>query len=38
MITEDGHGYAWHQLNHCGEAAYSGDPVPEDCPPAPERN
>lgn len=38
MITEDGHGYAWHQLNHCGEAAYSGDPIPEDCPPAPERN
>ena len=38
MITDDGHGYAWHQLNHCGEAAYSGDPLPEDCPPAPERN
>lgn len=38
MVTEAGQGFAWHQLNQCGEAAYSGDPVPEGCPPAPERN
>lgn len=31
-----GHGYAWHQLNACGEAAFKGDPTPQGCPPAPE--
>lgn len=36
LITETGQGYAWHQINHCGEAAYEGDPVPADCPPPPE--
>ena len=38
LVTEDGRGYAWHQINQCGEAAYSGDPAPADCPPAPETN
>lgn len=29
---EDGRGYAWHQINHCGEKVFDGEPVPEDCP------
>jgi hypothetical protein len=38
LVTEDGRGFAWHQINHCGEAVYDGDPAPAGCPPAPERN
>ncbi|WP_428925938.1 DUF6446 family protein [Marinibacterium sp. SX1] len=34
-ITEDGRGYVWHDLNHCGEKAYDGTVVGEDCPPRP---
>ncbi|MGV6848359.1 MAG: DUF6446 family protein [Marinibacterium sp.] len=34
-ITEDGHGYVWHDLNHCGEKAYDGTVVGEECPPLP---
>lgn len=36
-ITEDGQGYAWHQLNPCGAAFYNDKPVPQSCPPAPEK-
>lgn len=36
-VYPDGRAYAWHQINPCGEAAFSRDPVPETCPPAPER-
>ncbi|WP_109467831.1 DUF6446 family protein [Albibacillus kandeliae] len=32
-ITEDGHGYVWHELNDCGEKNYEGTVVGEDCPP-----
>lgn len=32
-ITRDGRGYAWHELNNCGEKAYDGTVVGEDCPP-----
>ncbi|MGH1577440.1 DUF6446 family protein [Planktotalea sp.] len=32
-ITEDGRGYAWHELNECGAKAYDGSPVGEACPP-----
>ena len=32
-LTGDGRGYAWHQLNNCGELAYDGTQVGEDCPP-----
>ncbi len=32
-IFDDGRAYAWHQLNNCGETAYDGSPVGEDCPP-----
>ena len=36
-VYPDGRAFAWHQINACGEAAFSRDPVPDDCPPAPER-
>ena len=36
-ITEDGRGYAWHQMNICGEKVFDGDPPPDSCPPPPER-
>ena len=32
-ITEDGRGYAWHELNDCGEKSYDGTVVGEACPP-----
>lgn len=32
-LTGDGRGYAWHQLNNCGEVAYDGTPTGEECPP-----
>ena len=31
-ITEDGHGYIWHEINECGDKAYDGTPLGEDCP------
>ncbi|MFC6586799.1 DUF6446 family protein [Sulfitobacter pacificus] len=31
-ITEDGRGYVWHELNDCGEKAYDGTVVGEECP------
>lgn len=34
-VLPDGRGYVWHQMNHCGEVVYDGDPVPEDCPEPP---
>jgi len=34
-ITEDGRGFAWQQINACGEVVFDGEPVPEGCP-APE--
>ena len=32
-ITDDGRGFVWHQLNHCGDIAYDGTRVGEACPP-----
>ena len=32
VITEDGRGYVWHELNDCGEKAYDGTIVGEECP------
>ncbi|MEL6169753.1 MAG: DUF6446 family protein [Pseudomonadota bacterium] len=32
----DGRGFAWHQINPCGEAAFDGDPLPAGCPQPPE--
>ncbi len=31
-ITNDGRGFAWHELNNCGEKAYDGTIVGEECP------
>lgn len=35
-VTQDGKGFAWHVLNNCGEKAYDGTVVGEECPPRPE--
>lgn len=32
-ITQDGRGYIWHELNDCGEKAYDGTVIGEECPP-----
>ena len=37
-ITEDGRGYVWHELNNCGEKAYDGTIVGEECPKRPQTN
>lgn len=37
-VTEDGRGYVWHALNNCGEKAYDGTVVGEECPARPEGN
>ena len=34
-VMEDGRGYVWHQINHCGEKVFDGEPAPEGCPPKP---
>ena len=31
-ITQDGRGYVWRELNDCGEKAYDGTIVGEECP------
>ncbi len=36
-IDGAGNGYVWHQINACGEAAFDGNPLPDGCPPRPER-
>ena len=36
-VMNDGRGFVWHQINHCGEEVFDGKPAPEGCPPAPER-
>jgi hypothetical protein len=36
-ITSDGRGYVWHELNDCGDKAYDGTIVGEECPPVPVR-
>jgi hypothetical protein len=35
-VTEDGRGYVWHELNDCGDKAYDGTIVGEECPRLPE--
>ncbi len=35
-VTQDGRGFAWHVLNNCGEKAYDGTIVGEECPRRPE--
>jgi hypothetical protein len=31
-VFDDGRGYIWHELNDCGEKAYDGTIVGEECP------
>ncbi|MCV6586080.1 MAG: DUF6446 family protein [Marinibacterium sp.] len=35
-LTDDGRGYAWHELNDCGEKSYDGTVVGETCPDRPD--
>ncbi|WP_424978075.1 DUF6446 family protein [Leisingera sp. S232] len=35
-VTDEGRGYVWHELNDCGQKAYDGTVVGEECPPRPE--
>lgn len=35
-VTEDGRGYVWHELNDCGDKAYDGTIVGEECPSRPQ--
>ena len=35
-VYPDGRGYAWHQINACGEVVFNREPVPEGCPEPPE--
>ena len=32
-IYPSGEAYAWHQINICGSAAFSGEVLPKNCPP-----
>ncbi|MFZ5961941.1 DUF6446 family protein [Thalassococcus sp. BH17M4-6] len=34
-VTEDGHGYVWHEVNDCGDKAYDGSPLDPTCPDRP---
>ena len=35
-VYPDGRAFSWHQINFCGEVVFDGNPVPPECPPAPE--
>ncbi|MBE0454658.1 DUF6446 family protein [Roseovarius autotrophicus] len=37
-IAQDGRGYAWHQINRCGEKVFDGQTAPADCPTPPQGN
>ncbi|MEM7295041.1 MAG: DUF6446 family protein [Pseudomonadota bacterium] len=37
VITVDGRGYVWHQVNACGDKLYDGSPAADDCPARQER-
>ena len=32
-LTDDGRGYVWQEVNDCGDRAYDGTPLGDDCPP-----
>lgn len=36
-FTPDGRAYVWPQINRCGNAVFDGEPLPEGCPPPPEK-
>lgn len=35
VLFPDGRGYAWTQINRCGQAHFDGNPLPPGCPPPP---
>lgn len=35
VVGDDGQGFIWHELNDCGEKAYDGTVIGEECPPRP---
>ncbi|MCZ4352141.1 DUF6446 family protein [Roseovarius aestuarii] len=35
-IHTDGRGWAWNQINRCGEVVFDGQPAPDGCPPPPQ--
>lgn len=35
-VMDDGRGFAWNQINSCGEAVFNGREPPAGCPPPPE--
>lgn len=35
-VMSDGRGFAWHEINTCGELAFDGEDLPASCPPKPE--
>lgn len=35
VVTTDGRGFAWHQINECGAVVFDGDPPPQGCPTPP---
>ncbi len=36
VVTEEGRGYAWQQINACGEVVFDGNRAPEGCPEPPQ--
>ncbi len=34
-LTDDGRGFVWHEINDCGDKAYDGTPLGDDCPQRP---
>jgi hypothetical protein len=36
-VDDEGRGFVWHQINHCGAEVFDGKPPPEGCPTPPER-
>ncbi len=35
VLTDDGRGYVWQQINACGDKLYDGSPASDDCPERP---
>ncbi|GAA6179919.1 DUF6446 family protein [Shimia sp. NS0008-38b] len=35
VILPDGRGFAWNEINDCGEIAFDGKPLPAECPSRP---
>lgn len=38
VIYPDGRGYAWRQINRCGQTVFKGKPAPEGCPQPPKKS